>query len=180
MECFEKLIILQEFETTYFFYYWEIIISLLSVIAGCKTRWDEIGCWLRSEVGQVVNLSCSEVFQHFSSIQGLSVEAELTRKHWEEHVVPSYFINTLVKIQKVMHKPHAVVGTCFSPRQSIIMRSLYAATLMQIVWNLGHKVHMSPCDDLRIRCAPSSVQSCRRHWVRHVLNSSWNSIIYFE
>uniref|UniRef100_A0A3B5AJ13 Growth hormone releasing hormone receptor a n=1 Tax=Stegastes partitus TaxID=144197 RepID=A0A3B5AJ13_9TELE len=38
--------------------------------SGCKTEWDEIGCWLRAEVGQVVNVSCSEVFQHFSSSQG--------------------------------------------------------------------------------------------------------------
>lgn len=42
----------------------------LSVSAGCKTKWDHIGCWLRAEVGQVVNISCSEVFQHFSSNQG--------------------------------------------------------------------------------------------------------------
>lgn len=42
----------------------------LSVLAGCKTEWDNIGCWLRAEVGQVVNISCSEVFQHYSSNQG--------------------------------------------------------------------------------------------------------------
>lgn len=46
-----------------------LLISL-SVSAGCKTKWDHIGCWLRAEVGQVVNISCSEVFQHFSSNQG--------------------------------------------------------------------------------------------------------------
>lgn len=43
------------------------------VLAGCRTEWDEIGCWLKAEVGQVVNLSCSEVFQHFSSNQGEAV-----------------------------------------------------------------------------------------------------------
>lgn len=42
----------------------------LSVLAGCKTEWDNIGCWLRAEAGQVVNISCSEVFQHYSSNQG--------------------------------------------------------------------------------------------------------------
>lgn len=43
---------------------------IISIFSGCKTEWDEIGCWLRAEVGQVVNLSCSEVFQLFSSNQG--------------------------------------------------------------------------------------------------------------
>ncbi|XP_017562853.2 growth hormone releasing hormone receptor a [Pygocentrus nattereri] len=37
---------------------------------GCRTEWDEIRCWLRADVGQVVNVSCSEVFQHFSSKPG--------------------------------------------------------------------------------------------------------------
>ncbi|KAF0046800.1 hypothetical protein F2P81_000433 [Scophthalmus maximus] len=54
---------------------------------GCKTRWDEIGCWLRSEVGQVVNLSCSEVFQHFSSIQGY-VYRNCTVHGWSEMYPP--------------------------------------------------------------------------------------------
>lgn len=43
---------------------------LLLCVSGCKTEWDEIRCWLRADVGQVVNVSCSEVFQHFSSKQG--------------------------------------------------------------------------------------------------------------
>lgn len=42
----------------------------LLCVLGCKTEWDEIRCWLRADVGQVVNVSCSEVFQHFSSKQG--------------------------------------------------------------------------------------------------------------
>lgn len=43
---------------------------LLLCVLGCKTEWDEIRCWLRADVGQVVNVSCSEVFQHLSSKQG--------------------------------------------------------------------------------------------------------------
>uniref|UniRef100_A0A3Q4GNF3 Growth hormone releasing hormone receptor a n=1 Tax=Neolamprologus brichardi TaxID=32507 RepID=A0A3Q4GNF3_NEOBR len=53
----------------------------------CKTEWDEIGCWLRAEVGQVVNLSCSEVFQHFSSNQGY-VYRNCTADGWSEMYPP--------------------------------------------------------------------------------------------
>ncbi|KAJ8377026.1 hypothetical protein SKAU_G00076060 [Synaphobranchus kaupii] len=34
---------------------------------GCRTEWDEIRCWLRAEVGQVVNVSCAEVSQLFNN-----------------------------------------------------------------------------------------------------------------
>lgn len=44
--------------------------GILLCVLGCKTEWDEIHCWLRADVGQVVNVSCLEVFQHFSSKQG--------------------------------------------------------------------------------------------------------------
>ncbi|XP_047445227.1 pituitary adenylate cyclase-activating polypeptide type I receptor-like [Mugil cephalus] len=53
----------------------------------CKTEWDEIGCWHRAEVGQVVNVSCSEVFQHFSSNQGY-VYRNCTVKGWSETYPP--------------------------------------------------------------------------------------------
>uniref|UniRef100_A0A8C6P644 Growth hormone releasing hormone receptor a n=1 Tax=Nothobranchius furzeri TaxID=105023 RepID=A0A8C6P644_NOTFU len=59
----------------------------LSVFTGCKTEWDDIGCWLRAEVGQVVNLSCSEVFQHFSSNQGL-VYRNCTSDGWSDMYPP--------------------------------------------------------------------------------------------
>uniref|UniRef100_A0A672YE76 Growth hormone releasing hormone receptor a n=1 Tax=Sphaeramia orbicularis TaxID=375764 RepID=A0A672YE76_9TELE len=54
---------------------------------GCKTEWDDIGCWRRAEVGQVVNLSCSEVFQHFSSNQGY-VYRNCTVDGWSEMYPP--------------------------------------------------------------------------------------------
>lgn len=38
--------------------------------AGCRTEWDEIRCWRRAEVGQVVNVSCAEVSQLFSNNHG--------------------------------------------------------------------------------------------------------------
>ncbi|XP_022613973.1 pituitary adenylate cyclase-activating polypeptide type I receptor-like [Seriola dumerili] len=53
----------------------------------CKTEWDEIRCWLRTEVGQVVNVSCSEVFQHFSSNQGY-VYRNCTVEGWSEMYPP--------------------------------------------------------------------------------------------
>ncbi|XP_062285330.1 pituitary adenylate cyclase-activating polypeptide type I receptor-like [Scomber scombrus] len=55
--------------------------------SGCKTEWDEIGCWLRAEVGHVVNVSCSEVFQHFSSNQGF-VYRNCTIEGWSEMYPP--------------------------------------------------------------------------------------------
>ncbi|XP_010782291.1 vasoactive intestinal polypeptide receptor 1-like [Notothenia coriiceps] len=55
--------------------------------SGCNTDWDEIGCWLRADVGQVVNVSCSEVFQHFSSSQGF-VFRNCTEDGWSEMYPP--------------------------------------------------------------------------------------------
>ncbi|XP_045907933.1 growth hormone releasing hormone receptor a [Micropterus dolomieu] len=56
--------------------------------SGCNTEWDDIGCWLRAEVGQVVNVSCSDVFQHLSSNQGF-VSRNCTVAGWSE-MYPSY------------------------------------------------------------------------------------------
>nr|XP_057929000.1 growth hormone releasing hormone receptor a isoform X2 [Doryrhamphus excisus] len=56
--------------------------------SGCKTEWDEIGCWLRADVGQVVNVSCSDVFQHFSSSQGF-VYRNCTDDGWSD-IYPPY------------------------------------------------------------------------------------------
>ncbi|KAG7266355.1 hypothetical protein CRUP_017714 [Coryphaenoides rupestris] len=40
---------------------------------GCETQWDEIRCWWKEEVGQVVNVSCADIFQHFSDSQATAV-----------------------------------------------------------------------------------------------------------
>ncbi|XP_054622533.1 pituitary adenylate cyclase-activating polypeptide type I receptor-like isoform X2 [Dunckerocampus dactyliophorus] len=56
--------------------------------SGCKTEWDEIGCWLRADAGQVVNVSCSDVFQHFSSSQGY-VYRNCTADGWSD-IYPPY------------------------------------------------------------------------------------------
>uniref|UniRef100_A0A8C2ZSE2 Growth hormone releasing hormone receptor a n=1 Tax=Cyclopterus lumpus TaxID=8103 RepID=A0A8C2ZSE2_CYCLU len=53
----------------------------------CNTEWDEIGCWLTAEVGQVVNKSCSEIFQHFSSNQGY-VSRNCSVHGWSEMYPP--------------------------------------------------------------------------------------------
>ncbi|XP_061653637.1 growth hormone releasing hormone receptor a isoform X2 [Phyllopteryx taeniolatus] len=55
---------------------------------GCQTEWDEIGCWLRADAGQVVNVSCSDVFQHFSSGQGF-VYRNCTADGWSD-IYPPY------------------------------------------------------------------------------------------
>lgn len=40
------------------------------LLSGCPTAWDDIGCWSRAEVGQVVSLSCANVSQLFANTQG--------------------------------------------------------------------------------------------------------------
>ncbi|XP_028986812.1 growth hormone releasing hormone receptor a isoform X1 [Betta splendens] len=55
--------------------------------SGCKTEWDQIGCWLRADAGQVVNVSCSQVFQHFSSNQGF-VFRNCTADGWSDTYPP--------------------------------------------------------------------------------------------
>ncbi|KAM9439414.1 growth hormone releasing hormone receptor a [Clarias gariepinus] len=54
---------------------------------GCKTEWDEIRCWLRADVSQVVNVSCSEVFQHFSRKQGY-IYRNCTADGWSDLYPP--------------------------------------------------------------------------------------------
>ncbi|XP_051989936.1 growth hormone releasing hormone receptor a [Xyrauchen texanus] len=39
----------------------------LSKQTGCGTDWDGIRCWQTANTGQLINVSCSEVFQHFSN-----------------------------------------------------------------------------------------------------------------
>ncbi|CAL8279627.1 unnamed protein product [Lota lota] len=48
---------------------------------GCETQWDEIRCWFNVEEGQVVNVSCSDIFQHFSAGQGY-VSRSCTAEGW--------------------------------------------------------------------------------------------------
>lgn len=37
---------------------------------GCGTDWDGIRCWHTANTGQLINVSCSDVFQHISNTQG--------------------------------------------------------------------------------------------------------------
>ena len=46
----------------------------VSVLPGCETQWDEVRCWFNVDEGQVVNVSCSDIFQHFSAGQGQWVQ----------------------------------------------------------------------------------------------------------
>ncbi|KAI4883779.1 hypothetical protein NFI96_034286 [Prochilodus magdalenae] len=72
---------------------WSVLVSAdwccgpVQVYAGCRTEWDEIRCWLRADVGQVVNVSCSEVFQHFSSKQGY-IYRNCTAAGWSDLYPP--------------------------------------------------------------------------------------------
>ncbi|XP_035271093.1 pituitary adenylate cyclase-activating polypeptide type I receptor-like [Anguilla anguilla] len=54
---------------------------------GCRTEWDEIRCWWRAEVGQVVNVSCAEVSQLFSNNQGYIIRS-CTKDGWTDLYPP--------------------------------------------------------------------------------------------
>ncbi|KAK7155388.1 hypothetical protein R3I93_010122 [Phoxinus phoxinus] len=57
-------------------------------ITGCHTNWDDIWCWYRAEVGQVVNVSCSEVSQLFATNHGFILR-NCTKNGWTK-IYPSY------------------------------------------------------------------------------------------
>ncbi|KAI1888798.1 hypothetical protein AGOR_G00172440 [Albula goreensis] len=50
---------------------------------GCRTLWDEIRCWRRVEVGQIVNVSCAEVSQLFTNNQGY-IFRNCTKEGWTD------------------------------------------------------------------------------------------------
>ncbi|XP_076837459.1 growth hormone releasing hormone receptor a [Brachyhypopomus gauderio] len=54
---------------------------------GCRTQWYNIRCWHRADVGQVVNVSCSEIFHHISSKQGY-VYRNCTAEGWSDPYPP--------------------------------------------------------------------------------------------
>ncbi|XP_001331921.5 pituitary adenylate cyclase-activating polypeptide type I receptor isoform X1 [Danio rerio] len=56
-------------------------------VTGCPTEWDEFWCWSGAEVGQVVNISCSEVSQLF--VNHGFIFRNCTKDGWTE-VYPSY------------------------------------------------------------------------------------------
>uniref|UniRef100_A0A1A7XDE9 Vasoactive intestinal peptide receptor 2 n=1 Tax=Iconisemion striatum TaxID=60296 RepID=A0A1A7XDE9_9TELE len=55
---------------------------------ACPTHWDNIGCWYRAEVGQVVTVSCANVSQLFANTQGF-VQMNCTEEGWSD-VFPPY------------------------------------------------------------------------------------------
>ncbi|XP_053492232.1 vasoactive intestinal polypeptide receptor 1 [Ictalurus furcatus] len=59
-----------------------------TTMPGCRTEWDEVHCWYRAEVGQVVNVSCIEVSQLFANNNGY-IYRNCTENGWSE-IYPSY------------------------------------------------------------------------------------------
>ncbi|TKS74927.1 Pituitary adenylate cyclase-activating polypeptide type I receptor [Collichthys lucidus] len=59
-----------------------------STRAGCPTHWDDIRCWYRAEVGQVVNISCVDVSHLFANNQGY-IYRNCTKDGWSK-LYPSY------------------------------------------------------------------------------------------
>lgn len=50
------------------------------LVSGCQTAWDDIRCWHRAEVGQVVSISCANVSQLFANNQGKSLQLTCDKK----------------------------------------------------------------------------------------------------
>ncbi|XP_062308359.1 vasoactive intestinal polypeptide receptor 1 [Osmerus eperlanus] len=59
-----------------------------STTTGCRTEWDDIRCWYRAEVGQVVSVSCANVSQLFANNQGY-IYRNCTKEGWTD-LHPSY------------------------------------------------------------------------------------------
>ncbi|KAM4739768.1 pituitary adenylate cyclase-activating polypeptide type I receptor [Anableps anableps] len=55
---------------------------------GCPTLWDDIYCWYRAEVGQMVRVSCANVSQLFANNQAY-VSMNCTEEGWSE--LPDYY-----------------------------------------------------------------------------------------
>uniref|UniRef100_A0A8C2WRV3 Growth hormone releasing hormone receptor b n=1 Tax=Cyclopterus lumpus TaxID=8103 RepID=A0A8C2WRV3_CYCLU len=58
------------------------------LVSGCPTAWDDIRCWYRAEVGQVVSVSCANVSQLFANNQGY-IYRNCTEDGWSD-LYPSY------------------------------------------------------------------------------------------
>ncbi|XP_066522072.1 pituitary adenylate cyclase-activating polypeptide type I receptor [Hoplias malabaricus] len=54
-----------------------------TMIPGCQTEWDNISCWSRAEVGQAVNVSCSDVSQLFARDHG-HIFRNCTKYGWSD------------------------------------------------------------------------------------------------
>ncbi|XP_067452357.1 pituitary adenylate cyclase-activating polypeptide type I receptor [Thunnus thynnus] len=54
---------------------------------GCPTLWDEIRCWYRAEVGQVVSVSCANISQLFAAYS--YVYRNCTEDGWSD-IYPAY------------------------------------------------------------------------------------------
>ncbi|CAM4587343.1 unnamed protein product [Leuciscus chuanchicus] len=54
---------------------------------GCGTDWDGIRCWHTANSGQLINVSCSEVFQHISNTQGF-IYRNCTARGWSDPYPP--------------------------------------------------------------------------------------------
>ncbi|KAM9364908.1 vasoactive intestinal polypeptide receptor 1 [Pholidichthys leucotaenia] len=54
---------------------------------GCSTVWDDIRCWHRAEVGQVIRVSCANVSQLFANNQGY-VYKNCTKDGWSSLYPP--------------------------------------------------------------------------------------------
>uniref|UniRef100_A0A3B3TKL6 Growth hormone releasing hormone receptor b n=1 Tax=Poecilia latipinna TaxID=48699 RepID=A0A3B3TKL6_9TELE len=56
---------------------------ILIVFPGCPTDWDDIYCWHRANVGQVIRVSCTNISKLFADNQAY-VSRNCTEKGWSE------------------------------------------------------------------------------------------------
>uniref|UniRef100_A0A8C0Y5Z4 Growth hormone releasing hormone receptor a n=1 Tax=Cyprinus carpio carpio TaxID=630221 RepID=A0A8C0Y5Z4_CYPCA len=54
---------------------------------GCGTDWDGIRCWRTANTGQLIHVSCSDVFQHISNTQGF-IYRNCTSNGWSDPYPP--------------------------------------------------------------------------------------------
>uniref|UniRef100_A0A665WDG7 Pituitary adenylate cyclase-activating polypeptide type I receptor-like n=1 Tax=Echeneis naucrates TaxID=173247 RepID=A0A665WDG7_ECHNA len=74
----------------FFFLGFDFVYLFPAQHGGTVIMWDEIQCWYRAEVGQVVSVSCANVFQLFAHQQGKPhVLKNCTEEGWSDPY-PSY------------------------------------------------------------------------------------------
>ncbi|XP_056605701.1 pituitary adenylate cyclase-activating polypeptide type I receptor [Triplophysa dalaica] len=94
-------------------------------ITGCRTEPDQIWCWYRAEVGQVVNVSCSEVSQFYAKNHGYILR-NCTKDGWTE-AYPSY--ENACKIVEDMSETETTYYSTF--RQ--VYTAGYATSLVSLI-----------------------------------------------
>nr|XP_055069650.1 vasoactive intestinal polypeptide receptor 1 isoform X1 [Misgurnus anguillicaudatus] len=95
-------------------------------ITGCRTEGDEFWCWYKAEVGQVVNVSCSNISQLFANNQGYILR-NCTEDGWTK-TYPSY-----ENACKIAEDVESDTGTTYYSTFMQVYTAGYATSLISLI-----------------------------------------------